>query len=105
MSRRGLYLLLATCAPLLWLLAHSTLDLSVGVLFLAPVILLAVPLVAGRYLGSERLARLVNRSRPRRRRALRALLAPRACRIVPPRGGLLIAASLAVRPPPLVLSP
>ena len=73
-------------------------------LALAPLLLLLATLVAGRYVGEERIARLAARLRPRRRR-------PRVARlgcdqpdpVVPPRGGRLIAASLAQRGPPAVL--
>jgi hypothetical protein len=69
----------------------------------APVLVLALPLLRGRYVGEDRLARLAARVRRRplrprsvaapavRRRSLRAL----------PRGGRLIAHALAGRPPPL----
>jgi len=67
----------------------------------APVFLLAVPLLAGRYVGEERLERLREGFTARRRRP-RAAPAPAGLRFsVPlPRGGRLIARSLAVRPPP-----
>jgi hypothetical protein len=99
MSRRAPRLLLVACAlPLAWLLAHSFLDLGLGLLFLAPALLLALPLLAGRYVGAERLRR-GTRSPP----AARPAPLPPPCRAwlrVPPRGGLLIASSLSVRPPP-----
>jgi hypothetical protein len=73
--------------------------------YAAPLFLLAVPLLAGRYVGEERLGALRTRIAGRRRRPTPAR--PRAPRPVAllPRGGRLIAESLAVRPPPgLVLS-
>jgi hypothetical protein len=98
-SRRALRLLLLVCAlPLLWLLTHSFLDLGLGFLFLSPAFLLALPLLAGRYVGAERLSGVATRVRAVRPARLR--LARRPWLRVPPRGGLLIAASLAVRPPP-----
>ncbi len=71
------------------------------VLLALPVLLFALPLLAGRYVGEERLARLTAafvavRRRPRASQPVGARRAPLAF----PRGGRLIAASLAVRPPP-----
>ncbi|HEX5853738.1 MAG TPA: hypothetical protein VFY36_11670 [Solirubrobacteraceae bacterium] len=87
---------------LAWLTARSLLDLDVGLLFLTPALVLALPLLAGRYIGAERLSRIARARSPRTRRAAGAGLTPRAFKLVPPRGGMLIAASLAVRPPPAV---
>jgi hypothetical protein len=78
--------------------------MGLGLLFLAPAVLLALPLIAGRYVGAERLSRVAARRVDGARRSVPALLAPRRCPRVPPRGGLLIAASLAVRPPPTAVS-
>src|SRR6202165_2632037 len=104
MSRKGLRLLLIACAlPLLWLFTRSFLDVGLGLLFLAPAVLLALPLLAGRYVGAERLSRVADRSATGVRRPALAFLAPRAPWRTLPRGGLLIAASLAVRPPPSVI--
>jgi hypothetical protein len=76
--------------------------LHVGVLFLSPAIVLLASLLTGHYVGEERLQRLAASFRPRRRRAGRAVAAaasPRR-RALMPRGGRLVATSLAVRPPP-----
>lgn len=67
----------------------------------APALVLALPLLAGRYLGEERLAAVVAAFVPRRRRAAsrldaRVSRAPRAIA----RGGRLVAAALAQRGPP-----
>jgi hypothetical protein len=103
-SRRGLRLLLAVCAlPVFWLLTKGFLDFGLGLLFLAPAALLALPLIAGRYVGAEHLTRVAARRAPAIRHSKSSLSLPRRCWRVPPRGGLLIAASLAVRPPPSVL--
>jgi hypothetical protein len=70
--------------------------------YAAPVFLLAVPLLAGRYVGEEKLERM--RSGFRRGRRLPRAAAPRAGRRLAasfPRGGRLIADSLAERAPPL----
>lgn len=69
----------------------------------APLIFLLLTLVAGRYVGEERIARLAARVAPRAPRPARRL-APRPSPVgVLPRGGRLIAASLALRGPPAVL--
>ena len=69
-----------------------------------PVLLFVVPLLTGCYVGEERLARLAAVFVPARRRAACSL--PTTARRKPralPRGGQLIAASPAVRPPPVAL--
>jgi hypothetical protein len=71
--------------------------------YAAPVFLLAVPLLAGRYVGEETLERMRSGFRRGRRLPPRAA-APRAGRRLAasfPRGGRLIADSLAERAPPL----
>jgi len=80
--------------------------LDVGVLFLSPAIVLLASLLSGRYVGEERLQRLAAAFRPhaRRRRPPAAAPVRRPPRRLPvPRGGSLLAASLAVRPPPALL--
>jgi hypothetical protein len=71
-----------------------------GLLYVGPVLLLCAPLVAGRYVGEERLLALANRyaADPPRRGSRVAV--PRTRRRVMPRGGRLVASSLAERPPP-----
>lgn len=73
--------------------------------FAAPVLVLALPLLAGRYLGEERIARAAGRRRVVRLRPRRLSRLPRVSRVprVLVRGGRLIAESLAVRPPPAEL--
>jgi hypothetical protein len=88
----GVLLLLAALAGHPDLLAYA-----------GPLWLLAVPLVAGRYVGEDVLERL-RRERPARRRPLASRALPKGARRVAallPRGGCLIAEALAVRPPPL----
>ena len=67
-------------------------------------LLFALPLLAGRYVGEEHLARLaaafVAAAPPSRGVAADAA---RRSPLAVPRGGRLIAASLAVRPPPAAL--
>jgi hypothetical protein len=98
----GPTLLCALLAVLTIALAGLTLAGIAGDALLAlPVLLVLLPLLAGRYIGEERLARIAAAFvSSRRRRA--PLLAATARRVSPtlPRGGRLIAASLAVRPPP-----
>ena len=70
-------------------------------LFLAPALLILIPLVAGRYVGEKLIARLAgDRTGKRRRRAAASSPAPRLPAIWLPRGTRLIAFSLAERPPP-----
>src|ERR1700680_799390 len=105
MSRRDLRLLLALCLlAVAWLIARSIVGLGTGFVFLLPAVIMALPLVAGRYIGAERLGRISRSRSPRRRRVPAGSPVRRTFRPAPPRGGLLIAVSLAVRPPPLVLS-
>jgi len=77
-----------------------------ALLFLAPALLLAIPLLGGRYVGEDLIAKLVER----RRRSRRASASASSRRPVPPatwlaRGTRLIASSLAKRPPPATLLP
>ena len=82
----------------LWLLGLHLGGLDTGLLFLAPAFLLLLPLLAGRYLGADRLAA---RAAPARRRLVAAIHLPRPCVRLVPRGGLLVGCSLAGRAPPL----
>jgi hypothetical protein len=74
--------------------------------YAAPLFLLAVPLLAGRYVGEERLERMRSGLRRAPLRAPRGekpgAARPPAASL--PRGGRLIAHSLAERPPPLLAS-
>lgn len=70
--------------------------------YVAPMCALALPLIAGRYLGEDALERLRTLREPRRGRRLAPSL-PGGTRRAPagfPRGGRLIAHSLAERAPP-----
>jgi hypothetical protein len=105
MARRDLHLLLFLAfAAMGWELAQSVAGLSEGFALLAPALLFALPLLAGRYVGEEALERLrISRAvPPARRRRTRAARVPRLRRAERPavRGGLLLAAHLAHRPPP-----
>jgi fatty acid desaturase len=79
--------------------------LETGVLFLAPAIVVLAMLLTGHYVGEQQLHRLAaawQQRRPSRERAGRQPLTPRRPRARMPRGGRLVATSLAVRPPPLL---
>ena len=85
----------------------SLVGLHNDVLLCLPVLILVLSLVAGHYVGEEGLNRLAaGPSQPARRRRAPAPVATKrrpSCRPLP-RGGQLIAASLAVRPPPAALT-
>jgi hypothetical protein len=77
-----------------------------GLVYLLPVLLLGLALALRRYPGERALLVLAGRGRGSRRqtRAPRAAAPPQAPRARMPRGALLLAASLAVRPPPAAAS-
>jgi len=104
MTRRDRHLLFGLAALTLAIAALTRLGVPGDVLLALPALLFALPLLAGRYVGEGRLARLAAAYVARRRRPAVALAA--SARRLPrglPRGGHLIAASLAVRPPPAAL--
>jgi hypothetical protein len=102
MARRDLHLLLGlTALTLILVLVQAA--TGAEVLLASPALVLALPLLAGRYVGERGIARLASRLVVRARRAVRALsarLSRRAPRVLLPRGGRLLAASLAERGPP-----
>lgn len=74
-------------------------------LLVAPLVLVALPLVLGRYVGEgaiERLARRVARRRTARRSVV--VLSPRREWHLPQRTGALLAHAVGVRPPPAARS-
>jgi hypothetical protein len=76
-----------------------------ALLFLAPALLIAIPLFGGRYLGEEMIARFVARgARSRPRPAATRRGAPPVPATWLPRGTRLIAFGLAKRPPPPLLA-
>jgi hypothetical protein len=103
--RRDLRLLLGLTGLTVGLLLVQALT-GVEVMMASPALVLALPLLAGRYVGEERLARLVARFDATVSRAARTLddRLPRAPRAVLPRGGRLLAAWLAERGPPWSLA-
>ena len=75
--------------------------------YAAPVLVLLLPLLSGRFVGEERIARAAAGRRDRPALRLRRAPAPATWseRVLSvPRGGRLIAESLAVRPPPVPAS-
>jgi hypothetical protein len=104
MARRDLRLLLGLAGLTVALVAVQWLT-GAEVLLGSPALVLALPLLAGRYVGEERIARLAARFVVRVRRAAPRLTArlPRAPRTLVPRGGRLLACSLAERGPPAAL--
>ena len=102
---RSILLILAALA-VIWGAVPALTDAFDGMLYLLPLFALVVPLLFGRYLGEHGLAAVRERRLPRRRaRPARTLGAPsRPAPVVVPRGGELLARSLAVRPPPVALA-
>lgn len=79
-------------------------ELGAFLLPVAPLLALLIFLLLGRYPGCDAIVRLSERiasRHPRRAAARRRCRRPRPRRSFAPRGGLLIALSLAQRPPPL----
>jgi hypothetical protein len=68
--------------------------------YLLPALLLLAALAARRYPGEQALLAVMGRARRRHQRARAAARSPSRPRAMLPRGGALIATSLAVRPPP-----
>jgi hypothetical protein len=101
MPRRDQRLLLGLAAlTLLFALVQTATGISADVLLAAPALVLLLPLLAGRYVGEDGLARLTAALVPRRRRPAVARIAPRRAPRTLARGGRLIALSLAHRGPP-----
>jgi hypothetical protein len=98
----GLALTVTVC----WVFALALSGSTDTLLFLAPALLIVVPLIAGRYPGEELIAKLVAKRSRRPRRPV-AALAPvsRAAAVWSPRGARLLAFARAERPPPLGLLP
>jgi hypothetical protein len=86
----------------LWLIGLELLGVEAALAYLAPALLILLPLLSGRYPGDEALARVaLRRARPSRRPPPAAPpLRRRPAGALLPRGGRLVAASLAGRGPP-----
>lgn len=96
----------ALTLTLFWVAALAIAGATDALLFLAPALLIAIPLLSGRYVGEELIVRLVaRRARPRRRAVAPAWALPPAPADWRPRGTGLLAFSLAKRPPPMRLLP
>lgn len=98
----GLALTVTVC----WVLALALAGSTDTLFFLAPALLIVAPLVAGRYLGEELIAKLVaKRCRPPRRPTAVPASITRPPLARSPRGTRLLAFSRAERPPPFGLLP
>jgi hypothetical protein len=105
MPRRDRYVLLALATlSLLLAVLQSLTGISPDVLLAVPALLLLLPLLAGRYVGEDGLARLAGRVVVPRRRSPVSLGSRRRAPRVLPRGGRLIASALAERGPPAALA-
>jgi hypothetical protein len=102
MPRRDQRILLGLAAlTVLFAVVRSVTGISEDVLLAAPGLLLLLPLLAGRYVGEDGIARLSACLAAPRRRPLALLAArPRRAPRVLARGGRLIAVALAQRGPP-----
>lgn len=88
-----------------WLLGLELFGVEVAVAYLAPALLILLPLLSGRYPGDEALVRVAaRRSRPARRPPEAPPFRRRRAGVLLPRGGRLVASSLAGRGPPLLLA-
>jgi len=97
-------LLLLAAGSMAWVLVGAVAGIGDGLAMVAPALVLLLPLLAGRYVGEEALERVrLARGAPlgRRRRRRPAATVSRDTVLVP-RGGLLLASSLATRPPPVL---
>jgi hypothetical protein len=83
-----------------WMVAQALTGSETGLLYLAPALVLALPLVLGRYPGEEQLAELARTPRARDARLRARISAPRGYVRVMHRGGRLVASAMAKRPPP-----
>lgn len=95
----------ALLVTLCWVAGLAVTGATETLLFLAPALLIAIPLLGGRYVGEELVAKL---AAPRQKRRPR----PAAGRSLPlppstwrPRGTRLVAFALAKRPPPAAALP
>jgi hypothetical protein len=84
-------------------LAHIE-GIGTGLLYLAPALLLALPLLHGRYVGERTVGRLAvaRRAAPPRPTATALPASTRGPAARLPRGGRLVASAIATRPPPLL---
>src|SRR5262249_46749234 len=91
----------ALAITLCWVAVLALAGSTDVLLFIAPALLIAIPLFGGRYLGEELIVKLAaRRQRPRRRSAPTLEQQPSPPAGGPPGGPRLLAFSLAKRPPP-----
>jgi hypothetical protein len=91
----------ALAITLCWVAVLGITGSTDALLFLAPALLIVIPLLGGHYVGEELIAKFAaRRSRSRKRSASPAPLASPAPATWIPRGTRLIAFGLAKRPPP-----
>ncbi len=96
----------ALVITLCWAVALAASGSTDVLLFLAPALLIFIPLLGGRYVGEELIARFAaRRAGVRPRASLRHSPVPSIGESWAPRGARLIAFSLAKRPPPPALLP
>jgi hypothetical protein len=86
-----------------WLLGLELLGVEAALAYLAPALLILLPLLGGRYPGDEALVRVASRRAPvgARREGAPAMSRRRQDAALLPRGGRLVGAALAGRAPPL----
>jgi hypothetical protein len=99
--RRTLVLLSFAMVVAAWMLLQALTGVELGVLYLAPALVLCAPLAVGCYVGENHLAELADRSPHCPARRASRLTRPHSYVRVMLRGGRLVAASLAKRPPPV----
>ncbi len=88
-----------------WVAALAVTGSTEALLFMAPALLIAIPLIGGHYIGEELIVKLAARRArpPRRATTSSAWPLPSTPESWRPRGTGLIAFSLAKRPPPALL--
>jgi hypothetical protein len=89
-----------TLLVLAWMVAQALTGTETGLLYVAPALVLALPLLLGRYVGEGRIAAFVARSDAPEARAAKQLVATHTFARLMQRGSCLVASSLAKRPPP-----
>ncbi|WP_259312472.1 hypothetical protein [Capillimicrobium parvum] len=101
-SRDRRLLLGLAVASMAWVLVGAFAGIGDGLAMVAPALLLLLPLLAGRYVGEEALGRVrhARGAPPLRRRGARPAAPSHPAVALVPRGGLLLASSLATWPPP-----
>jgi hypothetical protein len=100
LPRRDRFLLAGfTLLVLAWMVVQAITGTETGLLYLAPALVLALPLLGGHYVGEEQLAAARGDVTPVVRASKRVSATHTFVRVME-RGGRLVASSLAKRPPP-----